>query len=133
LEHINSFQFILTFGYSYSFNHQKQLKVLEMGLEQNYARNQVLTIGTTEVLVSDKKQRKALYLRNTSTVGQIITIAFDNLNAVTAGQGIILSPGEFLTDSNNADYKVWNGEIKAIATAAGATLSVMEQELEGGL
>ena len=57
-------------------------------------------------------------------------IAFDNLNAVVAGQGIILSPGEYITESTNSGYECWNGDIKAIASAAGATLAIMEQPKE---
>jgi hypothetical protein len=102
-----------------------------MGIEQNYARNEVITVGATQVLISGKKNRKVIYMRNTSVGGQVITIALDNINAVTAGRGIILAPGEFTTESTTQGYKCWNGEIKAIASAAGATLSVMEQAEEG--
>jgi hypothetical protein len=101
-----------------------------MGLQQNFARNEIVTVGATEVLISGKKNRKVIYLRNTSTAGQVITLAFDNINATVAGRGIILAPGEFTTESTTQGYKCWNGDIKAIASAAGATLSVMEQPEE---
>ena len=101
-----------------------------MGLTQNYARNEVVTIGTTEVNISPKKNRKAIYVRNTSTAAQVVTIALDNINAAVAGTGIILAPGEYFVESTTEGYKCWNGDIKAIASAAGATIAVMEQPME---
>lgn len=101
-----------------------------MGLKQNYARNDTVTVGATEVVISPKRERKAIYIRNTSTAAQVVTIVFDNLNAVVAGQGIILSPGEYITESTNSGYECWNGDIKAIASAADATLAIMEQPKE---
>jgi hypothetical protein len=101
-----------------------------MGLTQNYARNEIVTVGATQVVISPKKERKAIYIRNTSAAAQIVTIAFDNINAVVAGRGIVLSPGEYITESTNSGYKCWNGDIKAIANAAGATLAIMEQPQE---
>lgn len=99
-----------------------------MGLKQNYARNEVVTVGATQVLISPKRERKVIYIRNTSTAAQVVTIAFDNVNAVVAGTGIILAPGEYITESTTQGFKCWNGDIKAIASAAGATLSIMEQQ-----
>jgi hypothetical protein len=101
-----------------------------MGLEQNYARNVSLTVGVTEVNISPKKERKSIYIRNTSTSAQIITLAFDNINAVTAGVGVVLAPGEYITESTTEGYNAWNGDIKAIANAAGGTVAIMEQPRE---
>jgi len=101
-----------------------------MGLQQNYARNEIITVGATEVLVSGKKNRKVIYGRNTSAAAQTITIVLDNINAAVAGQGIVLAPGEYFLESTTDGYKCWNGDIKAIASAAGATLAVMEQPEE---
>lgn len=96
-----------------------------MAYEQSLNVNKVVTIGTASVLIAGKSAKKVIYLRNTSTAAQVITLAFDNINAAVAGTGIILAPGEYLSDSNSEGYEAWNGDIKAIASAAGATLSVM--------
>ena len=96
-----------------------------MGYEQQINVNKVVTIGTTSVLVAEKSAKKVIYLRNASTAAQVITIAFDNMNAAVAGTGLILAPGEYILDSNSEGYKAWNGDIKAIASAAGAVLAVM--------
>ena len=101
-----------------------------MGLTQNYARNEVITVGATEVNISPKRNRKSIYIRNTSTAAQVVTIVFDNINAATAGKGIILAPGEYIVESTTEGYKCWNGDIKAISSAAGATMSIMEQPVE---
>ena len=98
-----------------------------MGLTQNYARNVSLTVGVAEVNISPKRERKSIYIRNTSTAAQVITLAFDNINAVTAGVGIVLAPGEYITESTTEGYECWNGDIKAIASAAGGAVSIMEQ------
>ena len=83
------------------------------------------TIGTTSVQVSQKSNKKVIYLRNTSTSSQIITIAFDNINPAVEGVGIILAPGEYINDSSSEGYKAWNGDISAVASAPGAVLSYM--------
>lgn len=101
-----------------------------MGLKQNFARNEIVTVGATQVVISPKRERKSIYIRNTSTESQVVTIAFDNLNAVVAGKGIVLSPGEYITESTNSGYECWNGDIKAIASASDATLAIMEQPKE---
>lgn len=96
-----------------------------MAYEQALNVIKSVTIGAASVLVAGKADRKSVYLRNTSTAAQVITIAFDNINAAVANVGVIIAPGEYLLDSNSEGYKCWNGDIKAIASAAGATLSVM--------
>ena len=96
-----------------------------MSYEQQLNLNKVITIGTSSLLVAEKSAKKVIYLRNTSTAAQVITLAFDNMNAAVAGTGLIIAPGEYVLDSNSEGYEAWNGQIKAIASAAGATLSVM--------
>lgn len=103
------------------------------GKEQNYARNESITVGTSEVMISGKRARKTIYMRNTSTTGQVITIVFDDFNAAVAGKGIILAPGEFITESTTQGYECWSGDIKAVSSAAGGVLAVMEQPKEGSI
>lgn len=67
-------------------------------------------------------------LVNTSTGGQIISIAFGQ-DAV-AGQGIVLSPGDAIIDSyspGDPPYLPFQTRISAIASAAGGTLAVTER------
>ena len=96
-----------------------------MSYEQNQNLNKQVTIGATSILVAEKSAKKVIYLRNTSTSAQVITLAFDSINPAVAGVGLIIAPGEYVLDSNSEGYEAWNGQIKAIASAAGATLSVM--------
>lgn len=97
-----------------------------MALEKKYNRVDTVTIGATSIKISQAQERKVTYFRNTSTTNQVITLAFDNVNVAVAGKGIILSPGEYFLDSSDIGYRAWNGDINAIASAAGATLAVME-------
>jgi hypothetical protein len=97
-----------------------------MVYEQQYNRVDTVTVGATSIMISQKKDRKVIYLRNTSAAAQVITIAFDNINPAVAGKGIVLSPGEYVLDSSSEGYKAWNGDISAISSAAGGTLAVME-------
>jgi len=97
-----------------------------MALDQKPIRNDTVTVGATSVLVSQKQARKVIYIRNVSTAAQVITLALDNFNNATANKGIVLAPGEFFSDSNSEGYKCWDGDIKAIATAASGSLAIME-------
>jgi len=104
-----------------------------MVLQETYTINETQTIGATATKISVSKRRKVLYYRNTSTAAQVITIVFDNLkgSAMVAGSGFVLSPGEFIQDSISEGYKPWNGEVWAIASAAGATLAISEVQEDG--
>lgn len=96
-----------------------------MKYEQKINVVKTVTIGTASVLVAVKSPKKVIYIRNTSTAAQVITIAFDNVSDAVANIGIVLAPGEYITDANSEGYKAWNGDIKAISSAAGGTISVM--------
>lgn len=99
-----------------------------MVLQETYSINTTATVGATASKISVSKRRKVLYYRNTSTAAQVITIVFDNLagGSIVAGSGFVLSPGEFIQDSKSEGYEPWNGEVWAIASAAGATLAITE-------
>lgn len=87
-----------------------------------------LTIGTSVVVVSDTQtfSRRILFsLINTSTAGQVISIAF-NSDAVN-GQGIVLSPGGYYAESEDIQFKPTNEQITAVSSAAGGTLAVTER------
>jgi hypothetical protein len=101
------------------------------GLTQQPTTNKTVTVGTSSILISQKQKRKTIYIRNTSTTAQVITIALDNFSAAVANQGIVLAPGEYFSDSNSEGYKCWHGDIKAISTAAAGTLAIMEAYEDG--
>lgn len=91
-------------------------------------RNESVTVGTSPVIVSEAKtasERSVLFLTNTSTGGQTITVSAGDVAAV--GKGIVLSPGGFYQDSADQGYKPTNDRVTAIASAANGTLAVHER------
>ena len=92
-------------------------------------RNTNLTIGAATTKVSEAvfppATRKAICLVNTSTAGQIITLAFGG--EAVAGQGIILYPVGSWSETIDSAYVPSQHEINAISSAAGGTLAVQER------
>jgi len=99
-----------------------------MVIQETGVTNDVATVGATAQLISVSKRRKLLYFRNTSAAAQVVTLVFDNLNgaSMVAGSGFVLAPGEYIQDSKSEGYSPWNGEVWAIASAAGATIAISE-------
>jgi len=92
--------------------------------------NETITIGTTSGQVSDDRdlrstRRNWISLTNTSTGGQIITLAPGNVAAV-ALVGLVLSPGSTITLSHDQYSLCWQGPIQGIASGAGAALAITE-------
>ena len=98
-----------------------------MVYEQEYARNEIIAVGTSNVLISDMKKRKMVYLRNTSSGTQVITIRFDNVEPAVANKGIVLSVGEVCVDASSEGYEAWNGKIQAISSAINGQLTIVER------
>jgi hypothetical protein len=83
------------------------------------------TIGMTAVKIADNDpSRKVIFIRNNSTAGQIVSIAFSNTQPPVNGRGIVIGPAQAITDSDNEGYECWEGQIWAISSAAGAAVSV---------
>ena len=97
-----------------------------MGLEQDNSINKNVTIGATSINISPKKNRKTFYVRNISAAAQVVTIALDNVNVAVVNVGVVLAPGEYFVETTSDGYKAWTGDIKAVASAAGAVVTVME-------
>lgn len=100
-----------------------------METSPTWARNEQVTVGTTSiVVVPPNPYRKVLYLKNTSdpATAQVITLVFGEKVAV-AGSGIVLGVTQNTTDSNSEGYTCWKGSVQAIASAAGAKLSIFER------
>ena len=89
-------------------------------------QNAIVAVGVTSVQVIRAQARVALYLKNTSTAGQNITVVFGNNSAVLS-QGQVMAVGDVISDSNDAGYECWQGQINAIADAAAGQLSVFER------
>jgi len=91
--------------------------------------NTSVTIGVTNVEVSKEcfQQRSAIVLTNTSTGGQIISIAIGE--QATANLGIQLRPGGVYQDTRDGNYNPSNKQINAISDVAGGTLAVHERIL----
>jgi len=87
----------------------------------------VFTVGATATEISPETsiQRKVFTITNTSTAGQIITIAFGK-DAV-AGQGIILYPSGAWSESIDNAYKPTNLRISAVSSAVGGTVTIHER------
>lgn len=91
-------------------------------------RDEAVAVGTDVVIVSPDMttaERNALILTNTSTGGQVISLAFGA--EAKAGSGIVLSPGGFHSESKDAGFKPTNKSITAISSLAGGTLAVHER------
>lgn len=92
--------------------------------------NTQTTVGTDAVEVSQERGnrngiRRSVILINTSTGGQILTIAIDN--PAVAGYGIVLNPGGLWTDNADGGYLPTQKQITAISSAAGGLLSIQER------
>lgn len=99
-----------------------------MGYEQEDTRNELVLVGVDSVIVAEARpDRISIYLRNTSANAvDIITVVFGNQTAVLlAGQ--VQNPGDTSVDSNNADYKCYQGVITAICATADGQLSIYER------
>jgi len=95
-----------------------------------FTRNAAVTIGLTVVQLSQRVntgERVEFSIRNNSTGGQLISLFFSDLETATSGAGISLSAGQSITQSHDTGYKPWQGNMTAIADAAGGTVSIYER------
>jgi len=95
-----------------------------------YNRNESATIGTDATVISIEKdnsnfRRKSISIINTSTGGQIVSIAIGM--TATNGTGIPIGPGGNWQDSEEGNYIPTQREITAISDLAGATIAIQER------
>ena len=98
-------------------------------LTDDKIRNAAVSVGTTAVQIGLKLetgQRKSLVITNTSTGGQIITIATGE-SGVTALSGIVLYAGGSWSESLDSSFVPSNLEFWAIASAAGGKVAIQER------
>lgn len=96
-------------------------------LGQERSVEKTIAVGLSAVTIQAASDRKMFYIRNTSTGGERISIQLSNVTVPVDNTGVILNAGDFVTDSNNFDYKVWTGKITAICNGAGGTISYIER------
>ena len=96
-------------------------------------RNDKLTITTTASTISEAKigaQRTFINIVNTSTGGQVITVAVDQ--EAQAGYGIVLNPGGTYTESRDSISYPTNAQFTAISSGAGGTIAIQERVISLG-
>jgi hypothetical protein len=87
----------------------------------------VIPVGATSILISGKKNRISIVIRNIATDGSRISLSRSNSVAAVDGVGIILNQNEYSIDSNSEGYKAWSGDIYAIASTANGSISIEER------
>lgn len=95
--------------------------------------NRTATIGTDTTMISEAKinghsERVRLVVTNTSAGGQVISLAV-NADA-TAGSGLVLSPGGFMTWERQGNVPVQQQRVNAISNLAGGSVAIYEEVLQ---
>jgi hypothetical protein len=92
-------------------------------------RNYSIAVTTSNIKVSEAQYpptvRKLITLTNTSTAGQVITIAFGK--EAVAGEGIILYPTGMWNESLDSAFMPSQEEINAISSAIAGSLAIHER------
>jgi len=94
-------------------------------------RDELYTPGTAarqccKALYGEPKvQRAAIIIRNTSLLGEKISIAIGS--EAILGSGIVLNPNDVYSASQDSGYKPPNDFITAIGSAATATMAIHEE------
>jgi hypothetical protein len=91
------------------------------------------TIGSTTAIVSEAQinnnaERIALVITNTSTGGQVISLA--SSGQAVAGSGLVLSPGGSMVWTKNSNWPIVQSRVQAISSAANGTIAVHEEVLQ---
>ena len=92
-------------------------------------RNATISVGTSPVLVSQQLQygqRQVLAIVNTSSSGQVITLAW-GIAGATSGAGVVLYPAGTWSESIDSAFIPTNADIYAVSNAASGTLAVHER------
>lgn len=94
-------------------------------------RNEQVSVGTSAVNLvfrASPSPRSVFTIRNISAAAnRVYLMLSDTQAASTITGGIILDQGDAYSESNSEGFKAWQGNISAVASAAGATLAVMER------
>jgi len=90
------------------------------------ARSEAVAVNNASTRVSEPKARSILYLFNSSTAGQTVTVVLAPKPAEALG-GIVLLPNTGYMESRSEGFEVYAGAINAISSAAAGQLSIMER------
>lgn len=97
-------------------------------MEENIREESIAVEDTPSILISlDKRegQRTSLAITNTSTAGQIITLAWGH--PAVAGVGIVLPPYGAWSESVDSAFIPSNKDIWAISSAASGSIAIQER------
>lgn len=90
------------------------------------AQNATLSVGTTsEQLLPENLARKVLYVRNSGTAGEIITLSLGTPAAVSLS-GLVLANGQNFVQSADSVTECWQGPIQIISDTAATAVSLLE-------
>jgi len=94
-------------------------------------RQESLTIGTTSVelfpLVAEG-ERQIAFIKNTSTGGQKVSLAFGLGNKAVAGAGPTLDKGEAWIESIESTFLPTHENWFVVSDGAGATIAIYERQ-----
>lgn len=97
-------------------------------VRQELSINKAVTISTTNVVLSEERgndERTFLSIVNTSTGGQVISVAFGQ--EAVALSGVVLYPGGVYSESREAGFRMTQHNVTAISSGAGGTVAVSER------
>jgi hypothetical protein len=98
-------------------------------MESDRITNKRVAVGVDRVVIAEEllpKQRKEIFICNTSVGGQKISLGFSQ-DAVV-GTGVVLSPGgSFSSSADGSGFSPISSNISAISDLAGGTLAIMER------
>jgi len=97
-----------------------------MGLPE-ITRNELVAVGTSSLTIAEANPRSSIYIRNSSTGVQVITVLFSQAQLAVANAGFVLKPGEFIVDSTTAGYQCYQGKVQAIGDAVAGQVSIFER------
>jgi hypothetical protein len=94
---------------------------------QELSISKAVTIGTTSQELSPEcaQERTFMAIVNTSTGGQVISIAFGQ--EAVALSGIVLYPGGIYTESREAGFRMNQHNVTGISSLAGGTVAIQER------
>ena len=95
-------------------------------------RQDTIAVSTTSIKVTEQKinpeKRQLFYLRNSSpNATDIITINLSSNEPAVVNKGIVLKQGDIYSESTQAGFIVWEGQINAICTTVNGILTVVER------
>lgn len=103
------------------------IEYLKEPLAQQISNISTVSVGVSSVQVTAAANRQMIYIRNTSTAAQVITLVLSDTDEAVANNGIVLAAGEYFADSNSEGYKCWQGKISAISSAIGGSLTITQR------